>query len=161
MLGEMRDSLSFTAAMSAADTGHLVLSTLHTTNASQSISRILDFFKADEREQVRRQLAGTLRAVLCQRMVPTVTGRMTPAVEILINSPLIKKMLEENRLDKISAVIEASADDGMVTFNQSLFQLVKAGKVTEKEALSKSSNPQALEMNFKGIFLNDGGRIVS
>jgi len=161
MLGEMRDDTSFAAAMSAADTGHLVVSTLHTTTAAQSITRILDFFKADEREQVRRQLAGTLRAVLCQRMVPTVTGRMTPAVEILINSPLIKKMLEENRLDKISAVIEASADDGMVTFNQSLFQLVKAGKVTEKEALSKSSNPQALEMNFKGIFLNDGGRIVS
>ena len=68
MIGEMRDSISFTSAMSAADTGHLVLSTLHTTNASQSISRILDFFKADEREQIRRQLAGTMQAVVCQRM---------------------------------------------------------------------------------------------
>ncbi len=161
MLGEMRDDISFSAAMSAADTGHLVLSTLHTTTAAQSITRILDFFKADEREQVRRQLAGTLRAVVCQRMVGTVGGRMTPALEILINSPLIKKMLEENRLDKISAVIETSADDGMLTFNQSLFNLVKDGKVTEKEALAKATNPQALEMNFKGIFLNEGGRIVS
>src|SRR6516164_6766214 len=76
MIGEMRDSLSFTAAMSAADTGHLVLSTLHTTNASQSVSRILDFFKADEREQIRRQLAGTLQAVICQRMTATVAHSM-------------------------------------------------------------------------------------
>jgi twitching motility protein PilT len=160
MIGEMRDDISFSAAMSAADTGHLVLSTLHTTNAAQSITRILDFFKADEREQIRRQLAGTLRAVVCQRMVPTVEGRMTPALEIMINSPLIKKMLEENRLDKLTAAIETSADDGMLTFNQALFNLVKSGRVTEKDALSKASNPQALEMNFKGIFLSEGGRIV-
>jgi len=160
MLGEMRDDISFSAAMSAADTGHLVLSTLHTTTAAQSITRILDFFKADEREQVRRQLASTLRAVVCQRMVPTVDNKMTPALEIMINSPLIKKMLEENRIEKLTAAIETSADDGMLTFNQSLFNLVKAGRVSEKEAMAKASNPQALEMNFKGIFLNEGGRIV-
>ncbi len=70
-------------------------------------------------------------------------------------------MIEENRLDKLAAAIETSADDGMITFNQSLFNLVKAGRVSEKEALAKASNPQALEMNFKGIFLNEGGRIVS
>jgi twitching motility protein PilT len=160
MLGEMRDDISFSAAMSAADTGHLVLSTLHTTTAAQSITRILDFFKADEREQVRRQLAATLRGVICQRMVPTIDNKMTPALEIMINSPLIKKMLEENRIEKLTAAIETSADDGMLTFNQSLFNLVKAGRVSEKEALAKASNPQALEMNFKGIFLNEGGRIV-
>ena len=160
MLGEMRDDVTFGAAMSAADTGHLVISTLHTTTAAQSITRILDFFKADEREQVRRQLAGTLRAVICQRMVPTIDGRMTPALEILVNSPLVRKMLEENRLDKLTLAIETGGDDGMVTFNQSLFNLVKSGRITEKEALAKASNPQALEMNFKGIFLNEGGRIV-
>jgi twitching motility protein PilT len=161
MIGEMRDAVSFAAAMSAADTGHLVLSTLHTTTASQSINRILDFFKADEREQVRRQLAATMRGVICQRMITTVENTMTPALEILINSPLVKKMIEENRLDKLAAAIETSADDGMITFNQSLFNLVKSGRVSEKEALAKASNPQALEMNFKGIFLNEGGRIVS
>jgi twitching motility protein PilT len=161
MLGEMRDAISFGAAMSAADTGHLVLSTLHTTTAAQSITRILDFFKAEEREQVRRQLAATLRGVICQRMVTNVENKMSPALEILINSPLVRKMIEENRLDKLSAAIETSGDDGMITFNQSLFNLVKSGRVSEKEALAKASNPQALEMNFKGIFLNEGGRIVN
>lgn len=160
MIGEMRDSISFTASMSAADTGHLVLSTLHTTNAAQSISRVLDFFKADEREQIRRQLAGTLQAVICQRMVTTVTGSMTPALEILINTPTVKKLIEENRLDKLPAAIETGMDDGMLNFNQSLFNLVKDGKVSEKEALSKATNPQALEMNFKGIFLDEGRRIL-
>jgi len=161
MIGEMRDSVSFSTAMSAADTGHLVLSTLHTTNASQSVSRILDFFKADEREQVRRQLAGTLQAVICQRMVGTVSNSMTPALEIMINTATVKKLMEENRLDKLQAAIETGTDDGMVNFNQALFQLVKDGKVTEKEALSKASNPQALEMNFKGIFLDEGRRILT
>jgi Tfp pilus assembly pilus retraction ATPase PilT len=139
----------------------LVLSTLHTTNASQSVSRILDFFKAQEREQIRRQLAGTLQAVICQRMVNTVSNSMTPALEIMINTPTVKKMMEENRLDKLKAAIETGTDDGMINFNQALFQLVKDGKVTEKEALAKATNPQALEMNFKGIFLDEGRRILS
>jgi twitching motility protein PilT len=160
MIGEMRDSISFTAAMSAADTGHLVLSTLHTTNASQSIGRILDFFKAEEREQIRRQLAATLQAVICQRMVNTVTGGVTPAVEILINNGTVKKLIEENRLDKLPAAIETGADEGMLNFNQALFQLVKDKKVSEKEAMSKATNAQALEMNFKGIFLDEGRRIL-
>jgi twitching motility protein PilT len=161
MLGEMRDAISFAAAMSAADTGHLVLSTLHTTTAAQSISRILDFFKAEEREQIRRQIAGTLRGVVCQRMVTAVDGKLIPALEILLNTPLVRKLLEENRLDKLPVAIETGGDDGMLTFNQSLFNLVKAGRVTEKEALSKATNPQALEMNFKGIFLDEGRRIIS
>ena len=161
MIGEMRDSISFTAAMSAADTGHLVLSTLHTTNAAQSVNRILDFFKADEREQIRRQLAGTLQAVICQRMVGTIAGGMTPALEIMINTPTVKKLIEENRLDKLPAAIETGSDDGMINFNQALFNLVKEGKVSEQEALGKASNPQALEMNFKGIFLDEGRRILT
>jgi len=161
MIGEMRDALSFTAAMSAADTGHLVLSTLHTTNAAQSVNRILDFFKADEREQIRRQLAGTLQAVVCQRMTNTVAGSMTPALEIMINTATVKKLIEENRLDKLPAAIETGNDDGMINFNQALFQLVKQGRVSEQEALSKASNPQALEMNFKGIFLDEGRRILT
>lgn len=161
MVGEMRDAISFSAAIQAADTGHLVLSTLHTQNASQSIGRILDFFRPEEREQVRRQLAGTLKAVICQRMVQTVSGGVTPSLEILINTPTVRKMLEENRLEKISAAIETGVDDGMQNFNQALYNLVKERKITEKEAMAKASNPQALEMMFKGIFLDEGRRILS
>jgi twitching motility protein PilT len=160
MIGEMRDAGSFSAAISAADTGHLVLSTLHTTNASQSITRILDFYKADEREQVRRQVAGTLQAVICQRMVSTIRGGMTPAQEVLINTGTVRKLIEENRLDKLPAAVETGVEDGMQTFNQALFQLVKDGIVTEKEALAKATNAQALEMNFKGIFLDEARRIL-
>ena len=160
MIGEMRDAISFSAAMSAADTGHLVLSTLHTTNSAQSVTRILDFFKAEEREQVRRQLAGTLQAVVCQRMVNTTNGSVTPAQEVLINTGTVKKLIEENRLDKLGAAIETGTEDGMQNFNQALFNLVKERKVSEKEALAKASNPQALEMNFKGIFLDEGRRIL-
>src|SRR5256886_5212377 len=161
MRGKMRAALISPAAMSAADTGHRVLSTLHQTTAGQSINRILDFFKAEEREQIRRQLAGTLQAVVCQRMATTVAGGMTPALEIMINTATVKKLIEENRLDKLQAAIETGNDDGMINFNQAVFQLVKEGKVSEKEAMAKASNPQALEMNFKGIFLDEGRRILT
>jgi twitching motility protein PilT len=161
MVGEMRDSTSFSAAMSCADTGHLVLSTIHTTNAAQSVSRVLEFFKADEREQVRKQLAATLQAVVCQRMVPKIGGGVVPAMEILINSGTVRKMIEENRLEKLGNAISASRDDGMLDFNQALFDLVKERKITEKEALANATNAQSLEMNFKGIFLDEGRRILS
>ncbi len=161
MIGEMRDAISVAAAINSADTGHLVLSTVHTTNAAQAVSRVLEFFKADEREQVRRQLAATMKAVVCQRMVPTIDGSMVPAQEIMINTPTVRKLIEENRLDKLSAAIETGTDDGMLSFNQHLFQLVKDGKVTKEAALAKASNPQALEMNFQGIFLDEARRILS
>lgn len=160
MIGEMRDAISFRAAMSAADTGHLVLSTLHTTDAAQSISRILDFFQPDERDQIRRQVSGTLRAVICQRMVGRSSGGIIPALEILINSATIKKMILDNRLEKISGAIKNATDEGMQSFNQALFKLVKEGKVNQKEALAKATNPQELEMNFKGIFLDEGRSIL-
>ncbi len=160
MIGEMRDSISFTAAMSAADTGHLVLSTLHTTNASQSVTRILDFFRPEERDQIRRQLAGSLRAVVCQRMVLRRAGGVIPALEILINSPTVRKLIEENRLEKLGAAIETGAEEGMQNFNQALYQLVKDRVVSEEEALAKATNAKALEMNFQGIFLDEGKRIL-
>jgi twitching motility protein PilT len=161
MVGEMRDAISFSAAMSAADTGHLVLSTLHTTNAAQAVGRILDFFKPDERDQVRRQLAATLQAVVCQRMVTTISGGVTPALEIMINTPTVRKLIEENRIEKLPAAIETGVEDGMQNFNQALYTLVKERKITEKEALAKATNPQALEMNFKGIFLDEARRILT
>jgi twitching motility protein PilT len=160
MIGEMRDAVSFGAAMNAADTGHLIFSTVHTTSAGQSVGRVLDFFGPDEREQVRRQLAGTLQAVICQRMVSTIKGGMTPALEIMINTVTVRKLIEENRLGTLPAAIETGTDDGMLNFNQHLLQLVNEGKVSQKDALLKASNPQALEMNFQGIFLTEGKRIL-
>lgn len=160
LVGEMRDAISFQTAMGAADTGHLVMSTVHTTNASMSITRIMDFFQAHEREQVRRQLAGTLQAVICQRMVATVDGRVTPAQEILINTPTVRKIIEENRLDKLPAAVETGGDDGMQSFNSALLKLVQEGRITKEEALAKATNAQALEMNFQGIFLSSGSRIL-
>src|SRR5438093_51501 len=161
MIGEMRDDISFSTAMSAADTGHLVLSTLHTTNAAQSVGRTLDFFKPDERDQVRRQMAATLQAVVCQRMVNTLNGGIMPALEIMINTATVRKLIEENRLEKLPAAIETGIEDGMQNFNQALYNLVKERKITEKEALAKATNPQALEMNFKGIFLDEARRILT
>jgi len=161
MIGEMRDAISFSAAMSAADTGHLVLSTLHTTNAAQSVTRILDFFRSEERDQIRRQLAGTLRAVVCQRMVGKIGGGVIPAIEVMVNTPTMRKLIEENRLEKLGVGIETGGEDGMQNFNQALFKLVKDRLVSEEEALAKASNADALKMNFQGIFLSEGKRILS
>jgi twitching motility protein PilT len=160
MIGEMRDSVTFAAAINAADTGQMVLSTVHTTNASSSVGRVLDFFKADEREQVRRQLAGTLKAVICQRMVPTLDGKMTPACEIMLNTPIVRKLIEENRLDKLSVAVETGHDDGMQDFNKAVLDLFNAGKISKEEAMAKAGNAAALEMNLKGIFLTQGSRIL-
>ena len=161
MVGEMRDSQSFMAALAAADTGHLVLTTLHTTTASSAIGRVLDFFPADERDQIRRQIAVNLRAIICQRLVPAVSGGVVPAVEILVNTPVVRKFIEENRLNKLSAAIETGNEDGMQTFNQALLKLAQAKMITETEALSKATNPEALKMNLRGIFLDEGRRILS
>ncbi|MCK9315352.1 MAG: PilT/PilU family type 4a pilus ATPase [Verrucomicrobia bacterium] len=161
MIGELRDVTSISAAMSSADTGHLVLATLHTTNAPQAIGRILDFFPADDRDQARRQLASTLQAVVCQRLVSTISGGVTPAIEVMINTPTVRKLIEESRFEKLGAAIETGTDEGMINFNQHLYALVQEGKITQEEALASASNPQALEMNFKGIFLDEGRRILS
>ncbi len=161
MVGEMRDSQSFMAALAAADTGHLVITTLHTTTAYSAIGRTLDFFPAHERDQIRRQIASNLRAVICQRLVPSIAGSVVPAVEIMLNSPTVRKFIEQNLLDKLAAAIETATDEGMQTFNQALFKLVKAKAITEEEALLKATNPEALKMNFRGIFLDESRRILA
>ena len=161
MIGEMRDATSFRAAMSAADTGHLVLSTLHTIDAPQSISRVLDFFPSEEREAIRKQMIGTLKAIIVQSMTVRKDGGVPPAIEIMINTPTVSKLINENRFEKLHAAIETGTDDGMQNFNQSLFQLVKDDIITKEEALEKATNAQALEINFKGIFLSEGSRILN
>lgn len=161
MIGEMRDAESFVAALSAAQTGHLVLSTLHTGTAAQAIPRILDFFPASERDSIRMALADNLRAVFCQRLVPSTDGGVRPAVEILIATPTVRKLIEQNRLDKLSAAIETGTEDGMQTFNQSLYAMIRAGEVTEEVAMRYASNPEALRMNLKGVFLDEARRILT
>jgi len=161
MIGEMRDSQSFMAALAAADTGHLVLTTLHTTTAYSAIGRVLDFFPAHEREQIRRQIAANLLAVVCQRLVPALGGGRVPAVEIMINTPTVRKLIDENRLDTLFAAIETGHEDGMQTFNQSLYKLVKEKLITEENALTFATNPDALRMNLRGIFLDESRRILA
>ncbi len=161
VIGEMRDAASFMAGLNAADTGHLVLTTLHANSAAQAVDRILDFFPSSEREPIRRQLGVTLDAVFCQRLVPARDGGVVPAVEILCNNATARNLFETNQLDKLHAAIENGSDDGMQTFNQSLYKLVKSGLITEQEALAKSTMPQQLTMNLRGIFLDESRRIMA
>jgi twitching motility protein PilT len=161
VVGEMRRRESFDAALTAADTGHLVMSTLHTTNAAQTIQRILDFYPSEERKQVRLALATNLAAIVCQRLMPRAVGRgVVPGLEIMINSPVVRKLLEEDKLNKLEAAIEASTSDGMMSFNQCLLTLVNQGKITEEVAMERATNAEALAMNLKGIFLGTEGGIL-
>lgn len=161
LIGEMRDQESFMAALAAAETGHLFFSTLHTANAAQSIIRILDFFPANEREQIRMSLASGMRAVVCQRLVPAIRGGVVPSVEIMINTPSVRKLIEKNDLEVLPAAIETGAEDGMQSFGQSLYQLIRDGIITEEDGLMRCDNPEALKMNLQGIFLNESRRILS
>ncbi|MBN2189848.1 MAG: PilT/PilU family type 4a pilus ATPase [Candidatus Aureabacteria bacterium] len=161
LIGEMRDADSFTAAVGASDTGHLVLSTLHTANASQAFGRIMDLFPSSERDQVRQQLAFNLKAVICQRLIKTPDGSgVVPAVEILLNNKTVQKLVIQNKLNKIPDAIEIGRDDGMQTFNQSLIDLIKSKKITLEEGLAKSDSPEMLKMNLQGIYLDESNRIL-
>lgn len=152
LIGEMRDVESASVALTAAETGHLVFGTLHTQDAPESLERLINLFPTDRFTQVRMQLSLGLRAILCQKLLPKVGGGRTAAIEILINSPRIKKLILEGDTTKIPAAIQSSRSDGMQTFNQALVDLVKAGKVEEAEALRFSPKPDELKMNLKGIF---------
>ena len=162
VVGEMRDAESFMGALAASDTGHLVFSTLHTTNASQAVGRILDFFQDHERDQVRLQLSTNLQAVVCQRLVPRAAGTgVIPAVEIMRGTLTVQKMIYENKLDKLPAAIETGTDAGMQTFNQSLLKLFNEKLITREAAFEHSSNAEALKMNIQGIFLDEARRILA
>ncbi len=157
MVGEMRDRNSFEAALQAADTGHLVITTLHASNASQTVTRILDFFSRDEQDQIREALAGNLVAVVSQRLVPRAFGGgRAPICEIMINIPLVSKLILDDKLEKLSSAIAAGRNEGMQTFNQDLYDHVQDGLITEEDALLASDNPGQLKMNFQGIFLSQG-----
>jgi pilus retraction protein PilT len=161
VIGEMRDETSFKTALDAAETGHLVFSTMHSGNAAVAVQRILQFFPTNEWEQARLALAGNLHAIICQRLLRGAQGGLFPAVELLINTSTVRKLIEKDRLDVISAAIETGVDDGMLTFNQSIYKLIKNGQVTEQEGMLHATNPAALRMNLQGIFLDEGKRILA
>jgi len=160
VVGEMRSRESFDTALHAADTGHLVMTTLHTKNAAQTITRILDFYPHEERDQMRVAMAGSLHAIICQRLMPRAVGKgVVPGLEVMINSPVIRKMIMQNKIDKLDQAIAASTGEGMMTFDQCLLKLVNEGLITEEVALERASNAEGLKMNMKGIFLSEGGII--
>jgi twitching motility protein PilT len=160
MVGEMRDNISLSVALSAAETGHVVFSTLHANTAAQSVQRILNFYQVEEREQVRLALAANMTAIICQRLIPAIKGGVRPAVEIMINTPTVRKLLLENRLETLQAAIETGKDEGMQTFNQAIYELIKSGAITEGDGMAQAPSPEALKMNLQGIFLDEGSRII-
>ncbi len=161
VIGEMRDQVTFRTALAAAETGHLVLTTLHSSTAAVAVHRLLEFFPANEWDQVRLNIASNLLSVVCQRLLKGSQGGVVPAVEILINTPTVRKLLEKNRMEILPAAIETGVDDGMQTFNQSIYNLIKAGMISQEEGMTYATNPQALRMNLQGIFLDESRRILS
>ncbi|HET8581473.1 MAG TPA: PilT/PilU family type 4a pilus ATPase [Candidatus Paceibacterota bacterium] len=145
MVGEMRDAETMGAAVTAAETGHLVFSTLHTNNASQTIDRIIDSFPAEQQDQIRLQLAASLAGVFSQRLIPRVSGGLIPACELLINNKAVANLIREKRTQEIDVVIETSSQDGMIDMNRSLADLVQRGEITVEEAYAHSLTPQVLD----------------
>ncbi len=151
LMGELRDPETISTAITAAETGHLVLGTLHTNDAKQSINRILDTFSGDAQNQVRMQLAACLVAVVSQRLIKLSSGEgRVAAVEVLMNTPSVRKLIEENKIGQITKVMEESASFyKMQTFNQALFNLVKNKQISVEEALGISENPNDLKIQFQ------------
>lgn len=160
MVGEIRDRNSVETAITAAETGHLIFSTVHAENSVQGVLRLLDMFSPDERPQIRLAISQTLQAIICQRLVPSVNGRVRPACEILRTNALVRKLILQESVDKLSVAIETGKEEGMMSFNQALYQMVKDGTVDQETAMRFASNPEALHMNLRGIFLDAGHRIV-
>lgn len=145
MIGEMRDPETMSAAATAAETGHLVLSSLHTNSASQTIDRIIDSFPPEQQTQIRFQLSSALLGIFSQRLIPRVSGGLIPAYDILINVPATKNLIRENRTHEIDMVIETSYELGMVSLNRSLAELVRQGEISIDNAFAFSLNPSGLE----------------
>lgn len=145
MIGEMRNPETISAAVTAAETGHLVFSTLHTNNASQTIDRIVDSFPPGQQDQIRAQLSSSLLGIFSERLVPRITGGLVPAYELLINNNAISNLIREKRTHEIDVVIETGFEQGMMDMNRSLLDLVRTGQITMDTARTFSLNPKALE----------------
>lgn len=145
MVGEMRTPETISTAVTAAETGHLVLSTLHTNNASQTIDRIIDSFPGNQQDQIRTELASSLLGIFSQRLIPRIAGGLIPAYELLLNNNAVSNLIREKRTKEIDVVIETGMESGMVDLNHSLMELVRAGEITIENAYQFSLNPKGLE----------------
>ncbi|MFA5791792.1 MAG: PilT/PilU family type 4a pilus ATPase [Candidatus Paceibacterota bacterium] len=145
MIGEMRTPETISTAVTAAETGHLVLSTLHTNNASQTIDRIIDSFPGDQQDQIRAQLSSSLLGIFSQRLIPRIAGGLIPAYELLLNNNAVANLIREKRTHEIDVVIETGTESGMVDLNHSLIELVRAGEISIENAYQYSLNPKGLE----------------
>lgn len=145
MVGEMRDYETISSAVTAAETGHLVFSTLHTNNAAQTIDRIIDMFPAEQQAQVRVQLASSLAGIFSQRLIPRISGGLIPAYELLINNSAISTLIRDSRTHEIDTVIQTSSQEGMIDMDRSLTDLMKRGEVTIEHAYEHAMNPKTFE----------------
>lgn len=146
MIGEMRDSESIATALTAAETGHLVFSTLHTNSASQTIDRIIDSFPAEQQGQIASQLAATIVAIVSERLIPRIGGGRVPAAEIMLANSAVRNLIRDRKAYQIDLVIETSAQEGMMTLNRSLAMLVKSGDISLENAELYSLNPSELRI---------------
>jgi len=145
MVGEMRDAETIAAAITAAETGHLVFATLHTNSAGQTIHRIVDSFQGAQQSQIRIQLASSLVGVISQRLIPSSSNSVLPACEILFNSPAVSNLIRDNKIYEIPLVIETSFDQGMVSLDRALADLTRKGMVSFEDAVKFSNNPRELK----------------
>jgi twitching motility protein PilT len=142
LVGEMRDLESIRSALSIAETGHLVFATLHTNDAAQSLSRIIDVFPAEQQSQVRVQVAAALTGVVYQRLIPATRGGLVAAHEVLVATPAVRNLILEGKTHQLRNVLMTSAKDGMITLEQSLSSLVHRGLVTYADAVARSLHPK-------------------
>jgi len=145
MVGEMRDAETMATAVSAAETGHLVFSTLHTNNAAQTVDRIIDSFPPNQQNQIRLQLASSLSGIFSQRLLPRVSGGLIPCYELLINNAAVSNLIRDKRTHELATVIETGSQEGMMDFNRSLVERVRKGDISIEHAYMYSSNPRTLE----------------
>ncbi len=145
LIGEMRNAETIATAVTAAETGHLVLATLHTNDAAQTINRIIDSFPGTQQDQIRTQLASSLIGIFSQRLIPRIAGGLVPAYELLVNNNAVANLIREKRTHEVYSVIETGLEQGMIDMNRSLAQLVQKGEITVENAFLYATNPKGLE----------------
>lgn len=163
LIGEIRDRNTMKHAIAYAETGHLCLSTLHANNANQTMDRIINFFPEDAKQQILQDLSFNLRAIISLRLIPGVNSVRVPAVEILINSPYIADLIEKGRIDEVKEAMERGREQGMQTFDQSLLDLYKEGKISRENAVkyADSKNNVALKIRLSEDAPHSGGEDLS